>query len=117
MAELPPAAQLHKIITCVLPMGRGREVLNRLRKERSFINASVHHARGVGADTLKKRGRARFFTEKEVLVAVAREDEADEIFEFLYFAAGINEPHAGMVFMERAFRACPLVPPDLPDEV
>lgn len=116
MTEGAPPRRLHKVITCVLPAGRGREVLARLRKEKALVSASVHHARGVGAETLRRRRRARFFTEKDVLVALAPAEEADAIFEFIYYAAGIGEPHTGVIFMERAFRAAPMLAPDLPDE-
>lgn len=116
MADTPPAARLHKIITCILPAGRGQEVLARLRKERGFVNASVHHARGIGAATMRRRQRARYFTEKDVLVAVAPAEDADDLFDFIYYAGGIGEPHSGMIFMERAFRATSMVAPNLPSE-
>jgi hypothetical protein len=34
------------------------------------------------------------------------------VFEFLYFSAGLNHPHAGMVLMEKAIRGmmCNLTP-------
>lgn len=116
MAEVLPSPQAHKVITCILPAGRGQDVLARLRAEKGFVSASVHHARGVGGATMRRRRRARFFTEKDVLVALVPADQADALFEFIYFAAGINEPHAGMLFMERAFRACGMVPPVIGEE-
>jgi hypothetical protein len=41
---------------------------------------------------------------------VVAADQGDAVFELIYFAAGINAPHAGMVMMGHAFRAAGLAP-------
>ncbi|HUW51517.1 MAG TPA: hypothetical protein VMV75_10940 [Sulfuricella sp.] len=104
-----------KAITCFLPAGQGLEVLDRLRREKGVNTAFVHHARGVGVGS-RNPGRVLIYEEREIITALVPEAEADDIFNFLYFAAKIDQPHAGMVLMEKAIhaRACPL--PDLPDE-
>lgn len=111
----PPRRGDFRLVTCIMPAGRGTAVLERLKREKKVLNASVHHARGVGTHSLHHR--SMFFEEKQLLIALVEAQRADEIFEFLYYAAGIDEPHAGMVFIERAFRAAPVALPDgLSDE-
>jgi len=39
------------------------------------------------------------------------------VFEFPCYAAGIGEPHAGMVLMSRAGRWLPFILPGIPEEV
>jgi hypothetical protein len=99
-----------KLITCFLPSGRGAGVLDRLRREHGVGSASYHHARGVGTGT--KRTRHSYVgAEREVVTVLVPAAQADEVFRFMFFAAGLDEPRAGMIFMERAARAAPLVVP------
>lgn len=100
----------YKIIHCLLPMGRAAEVMERLRVEKGIASSFHHHARGGGIGS--RKGRESFhYLEREIATVLAPEERADEIFEFLYFAAGLNQPHAGMVLMENALLAMPLVLP------
>ena len=104
-----------KTITCFCPSGQAQAVLDRLRKEKGIVSASAHHARGAGLATRNTKGRL-FFLEKEIITALVPADRADEIFEFLYFAAGIDERHAGMVLMGGIVCGDLMTLPDLPDE-
>jgi hypothetical protein len=104
----------HKVITCIMPAGRGLELIEQLR-ELGVVSAQVHHARGVGKSSKRRRG-VSLYAEREVVQALVEAHRADEVFEFLYAAAEIGRPHAGMLLMEKAIHGIPLVLPDLPDE-
>lgn len=104
---MKPGATHYKAITCFCPAGRGQRVLEELRNEMGINSAFVHHARGVGVGNLQEK--KLFYIEREIITALVPANRADEIFRFLYFAAGINEPHAGMIVMEKATRLMPLV--------
>ncbi len=104
---LPPLHGDYRVITCVMPAGRGAEVLDVLRRELGVVSASIHHARGIGTQSLRHRV---YSDEKQVLTVVVAADQGDAVFELIYFAAGINAPHAGMVMMGHAFRAAGLAP-------
>lgn len=104
----------HKMITCIMPAGRGLELIEQLR-ELGVSSAQVHHARGVGKSSKRRRG-ASLYAEREIVQALVEAARADEVFDFLYAAAGIGRPHAGMLLMEKAMHGIPLVLPDLPDE-
>lgn len=102
---LPPLRGDYRVITCVMPVGRGAEVLETLRREHGVVSAAVHHARGIGTHSLRHRV---YSDEKQVLTAVVAAECSDAVFELIYFAAGIDAPHAGMVMMGHAFRAAGL---------
>ena len=105
----------HKTITCIMPAGGAREVHNRLMRERGVLSATTHHARGLGMGTMRRR-RVLVAEQKDVLVALVEEARADELFAFLYEAARIGEPHAGLIFMSRAGLAHALVAPVVLEE-
>jgi hypothetical protein len=104
----------HKVITCIMPAGRGLELIEQLR-ELGVISAQVHHARGVGQSSKRRRG-VSLYAEREVVQALVEAHRADEVFDFLYAAGEIGRPHAGMLLMEKAVHGIPLTLPDLPNE-
>ncbi len=105
-----------KTITCFLPAGRAHGVLDRLRKELDISSSYASHARGTGLAT-KRDGARPEYVECEVLTALTPVERADEVFSFIFYAAGIDQPHAGMVMMTDSPCAEMLVlAADMPDE-
>lgn len=106
-----------KLITCILPNGSGRPVLNALKQEHAIVSANINHARGSGRLTpLAYRGVGEQ-TEKEVLTVVVDADLADAVFEFIFYEARINRPHGGLMFQSHLHHASRYVlPADLPPE-
>ncbi len=73
-------------------------VLKLLKSELGIINANINHARGSGRlSPLNYRGAGEQ-TEKEILSLVVDEQQADEVFSFIFFNAEINRPHGGLIF-------------------
>jgi len=67
MAEakaLPPGRGEYRVITCIMPAGRGAEVVEALRRELGVVSTSLHHARGIGTHSLRHRV---YSDEKQVL--------------------------------------------------
>jgi hypothetical protein len=106
---MKPGTTHYKAITCFCPAGRGQRVVEELRNEMGINCAFVHHARGIGVGNVQEN--KLFYIEREIITALVPANRADEIFRFLYFAAGINEPHAGMIIMEKTMRSTPFVEP------
>lgn len=106
------ATERYRLITCFLPSGRAAEVLERLRKEHAVSSVCYHHARGVGTGT-RRAGSGFHAAEREVITALVPEAAAEEVFRFMFFAAGLDEPKAGMIMMERALRASPYLVPEV----
>ena len=105
-----------KLITCVLPKGVAPPVVSAL-KARGIIAANITTARGMGKLTpLKYRGVGQQ-SEKEILDVVVAVERAEEIFEFIYSEAHIDQPHGGLMYMSAVPRATPYaLPQDLPEE-
>lgn len=101
-----------KVIHCLLPPGRAHEALDRLREELGEASVFFHHARGGGISTRKGRESFRF-EEREIATVLAPAERADEIFEFLFYACGVNRPHSGMVLMEKTLAARPISLPEV----
>ncbi len=97
-----------------MPAGRGLELIEGLR-ELGVMSAQVHHARGVGQSSKRRRG-VSLYAEREIVQALVEAARADEVFDFLYAAAEIGRPHAGMLLMEKVAHGIPLMLPDLPVE-
>jgi hypothetical protein len=106
-AAVPPVRGEYRVLTCIMPAGRGTEVLEALRRETGVISAITHHARGVGTHSLRQRV---YSDEKQILTALVDAGHADEVFRFLYYSAGLDAPHAGMIMMGHAFRGAGIVP-------
>ncbi len=110
------AANGHKLITCVLPLGVAPPLARALKSEKGIVTAHIGNGRGVGKLTPTAHRRFGDQSEKQILTVVVDAKEADDIFAFIYFEAGINQPHGGLMFMSRADNCVPLILPDLPEE-
>jgi nitrogen regulatory protein PII len=114
---IPETAFLEqKIITCILPKGRANPVLKVLYKECGLTAVDIHYARGSGRITpLRYRGIGET-SEKEILTVAVPADEADEMFEYIYELAEINQPHGGLMYMQALKTSTRYELPDLPEE-
>ncbi len=105
-----------KLISCILPKGKAMPVMKALKEDRDIVSANIHSARGAGRLTpLNYRGMGET-TEKEVLDVVVNASRADEIFEFLYQAAEIDQPHGGLMYMQALLKATPYQLPEIEEE-
>ncbi|MGB0721957.1 MAG: hypothetical protein ACPGU7_06115 [Gammaproteobacteria bacterium] len=105
-----------KVITCILPKGSAKPVLEMLSRDKGLTTANVHFARGAGRITpLTHRGIGET-TEKEILTVSVAADEADALFEEIFFAAGINRAHGGLMYMHALVAASGFALPEVPEE-
>ena len=87
------------VITCILPHHQSKALLERLDKEKGIITANKSSARGSSYSTDFK------WVEMEVLEVLVPVERSDEIFEFLYHEAALDQPSSGMIYeyvLERA---------------
>lgn len=105
-----------KLITAVLPKGRARAVQQALVDEKNIHTGHFHYGRGVGRDShIRDRGIGEQ-QEREIFDVVVAPELADEIFEFIYEQAGMNEPHGGMIYMASLPRSTMMTMPDIRSE-
>lgn len=107
---------LASFITCILPKGEGHALLRRLWHEKGIATASVGSARGVSTATGLWGRNVDIRVEKDVLTVVVPRERTDEVFEFLYFAAGIDERFGSMLLQGAAGPAALMTLPEGPVE-
>ena len=106
----------NKLISCILPKGVARQVLEGVRAEHGITSANVTRARGMGKlIPLAYRGLGEQL-EKEILRVVVPAEIAEDIFAFIYDVAQINRPHGGLMYMSVLGRATHCTLPDVPNE-
>ncbi len=105
-----------KLITCIVPKGRASPLQQALIDEKGVHSANFHHARGVGRfSPLMARGIGEQ-QEKEILEVPVSAEDADDLFEFMFFKGQLDEPHGGIIFMTSLPYATVMPLPDLPAE-
>lgn len=110
----PPQPQ--KVITCILPKGKAKSVVEQLTNEQHLTTANVHFARGVGRITpLSHRGIGET-SEREILTVSVPASEAEDLFAYLHDIAEIDQPHGGMMYMHTLSHATAFALPELPEE-
>lgn len=89
-----------KQIVCIVPKGRGQQLVEAVSSELGIHNANYSGARGVGRSIdVQDRGVGEQ-QEKDVFALTVDADRADEVFEFLFFKAQLDEPHNGLMYMQ-----------------
>jgi hypothetical protein len=105
-----------RLIGAILPQGVAAEVLRRLHEEKGIDRACVGGARGLHHLLQFAPRETVEVVPVEVLNLVVPAARADELFEFLFEAAGVDHPDGGIVFQHALSGAMPFVLPDLPEE-
>lgn len=105
-----------RLITCILPKGKAQPLQEALVSEKGLHTTNFHRGRGVGRfSPLSARGIGEQ-QEKEILEINVPAHQADELFEFMFFAGEMDRPHGGIIFMTRLKRGMEMSVPDLPEE-
>lgn len=103
-----------KLITAILPKGNGYPLHEALIHEKNCNSAMLHFARGIGRFSHTKRSGLGEQQEKEIVDVLVQAEDADELFEYMFFKAGMNNPHSGIIFMTDIPDSTPMELPDFP---
>ena len=90
-----------RLISCVVPKGRGAPLQKALADNKAIHNATLHHGRGVGKSLHSVNRSIGDQQERDILEVIVGQDKCDEIFEYIYFEANINEPHGGIIYFSK----------------
>lgn len=110
MQDFPQA----KIITCILPDEcQDMKLLKALRTEKGIISANTFQSRGFGLQLrrgYKGKHQVAAYSVRVVTVVV-QEDQADDLFEYIYFQVNVNSPCPGLIYQGNLLAATPYILP------
>jgi nitrogen regulatory protein PII len=116
LQDFPPA----KIITCILPdEGQDIALLKALRTEKGIISANTSQGRGFGLQLRRrykgKRQVAGYSV--RVITIVVQADQADDLFEYIYYQVNFDHPCPGLIYQGNLQAATPYtLPAGVPEE-
>jgi hypothetical protein len=103
-----------KIITCILPdEGQDMALLKALRAEKGIISANTFQCRGFGLQLRRKYKRKRHVAgySVRVVTVVVQEDQADDLFEYIYYQVNFDRPCPGLIYQGSLLAATPYTLP------
>ena len=98
------------LITCIVQRGIADTIVEAAR-EAGAQGATIFYAKGTGV-----RERLGIFgvaldVEKEVINIVVSTDQADRVFEHMYFAGNLDTPGMGIIYITPLDKAATYIPP------
>ena len=115
-SDFPECRAIH----CILPDdGTDKRVLVELRRKQGIIRAGSKTCRGIGvlAEVKTKRGGLPESHLVKQVHVMCSEDQADEIFDFIFWAAQLDKPGRGIIWQQAVTGCTPYeLPADIPDE-
>ena len=104
------------MITCVVQRGKAEEVV-RAAQDAGAQGATIHFGNGSGVrERLGLLGLA-VDVEKEIITILVGDDQLDRVFERMYFAAELDLPGAGIIYVTKLDKAATFVPKEIIDRV
>jgi nitrogen regulatory protein PII len=100
------------LITCIVQRGLADAIVN-AATEAGAQGGTVYFARGYGVrERLGTLGVA-IEAEKEVIMIVVSDEQADRVFERIYTSARLHTPGMGIMFVTKLDKAATYIPPEV----
>ncbi len=104
------------MITCVVQRGKADSVVQ-AAQDAGAQGATIYYGYGSGVrERLGILGLA-IDVEKEIITTLVADDQVDRIFERMYFAAEMDIPGAGIIYITKLDKAATYIPQDIIDRV
>ena len=104
------------MITCVVQRGKAEDVVS-AAQEAGAQGATIYFGNGSGVrERLGLLGLA-VDVEKEVITILVGDDQLDRVFERMYFAADMDLPGAGIIYVTKLEKAATFVPKDVIERI
>lgn len=102
-------------IICVLPKGRAMELVRLLHEEKNIEAVNFHSGRGRSTAVTDSISYGQY-AEVEVVSVIVEAQQAEDIFDFIFFEADINKPHGGFLYQVPLSLSNAFHLPELPNE-
>ena len=79
-----------RLISCVVPKGRGAPLQKALADNKAIHNATLHHGRGVGKSLHSANRSIGDQQERDILEVIVGQDKRDEIFSIFLKQRSMN---------------------------
>lgn len=100
------------MITCIVQRGKADAVVQ-AAQDAGAQGATIYYGYGSGVrERLGILGLA-IDVEKEVITTLVADDQVDRIFERMYFAAELDVPGAGIIYVSKLEKAATFIPDDV----
>jgi len=100
------------LITCIVQRGLADAIVN-AATEAGAQGGTVYFAKGYGVrERLGSLGMA-IEADKEVIMIVVSDEQADRVFERIYNTARLSTPGMGIMYITRLEKAATYIPPEV----
>lgn len=104
-----------KRIVCVLPKGKAVPLIRLLHEQKKLETINFHRGRGRST-AVRESVSYGVYAEVEVVSIVVDADQADDLFQFIFFEADINKPHGGFLYQVPLSQSTIFHLPEIPEE-
>ena len=104
-----------KRIVVSLTNGKALDLVRLLRQEKQIDACNIHRGRGRSSAVPQTVSYGEYI-ETEVMSVIVDAARADEIFEFIFFEANLNQPHGGFLYQVSLNQSTEFVLPDIAEE-
>jgi len=104
------------MITCIVQRGKADAVVQ-AAQDAGAQGATIYYGYGSGVrERLGLLGLA-IEVEKEVITTLVADDQVDRIFERMYFAAELDMPAAGIIYVSKLEKAATYIPREIVEKL
>ncbi len=90
---------MRKLITCIASEDKAKDAVQGVADTFGTQAIISYFARGFGRSSPLGRQTIGQQTEKVIISVIASKKQADDIFAYLYHAAGLDRPHGGIIYV------------------
>ncbi len=104
------------LVTCIVQRGKADAVVQ-AAQDAGAQGATIYYGYGSGVrERLGLLGLA-VDVEKEIITTILADDQVDRVFERMYFAAELDVPGAGIIYITKLEKVAMFIPEDILDRI
>ncbi|MBD3649565.1 MAG: P-II family nitrogen regulator [Pseudomonadales bacterium] len=104
------------MITCVVQRGKADSVVQ-AAQDAGAQGATTYYGYGSGVRERLGVLGLTVDVEKEIIIILVADDQVDRIFERMYFAAELDVPGNGIIYITKLEKAATYIPPEIIDRL